>query len=210
MTTVGEILKNKRLERKLALSDVEKAIKIRSKFLEALEKNDFPHLPPAPFTRGFIQNYAAFLGLNAEEILAFYRRETNLEKAHVLPDQIGKINRKFSLTPQFFTAAVIGLLIVLFSVYLFSQYLLFSSAPLLNVVNPADYSVVQSSPVEITGSTDPNAFLLINGQIVTLDDKGNFSIKIDLSPGLNTFTIISESKFKKQTQVVRHLRLESP
>ncbi|MEK7565786.1 MAG: helix-turn-helix domain-containing protein [Patescibacteria group bacterium] len=210
MLTVGQILLEERSRKNLSLEEVEKATKIRRKFLEALEIGDYKSLPPGTFTRGFVKNYATFLGLNPEEILAFYRRETSVEKPKVLPEEIGQVGRKFSLTPQLFTALGIGFFLLLFFVYLLRQYLLFASAPPLNIKKPSDYAIVRSSPLEITGVTDADAILTVNDQPIGLDETGNFTVKIDISPGLNTFTIISQNKFKKQSQVIRRVRLESP
>ncbi|MEK7127586.1 MAG: helix-turn-helix domain-containing protein [Patescibacteria group bacterium] len=210
MTTVGEILKNKRLEKKLALIDVEKAIKVRSKFLLAIENNEFNLLPPTTFTRGFIKNYAGFLGLPPDEILAFYRRQVNLDKEKILPGEPQKIARKFTLTPTVITAAGIAFMLLLFFGYLFRQYFLYAGTPSLTVISPADYVIMKTTPVEVTGKTDPDTILTINSQEVVVNDKGEFSIKIDLVPGLNTFTIVSVNKFKKETRIVRNVRLESP
>ncbi|MDO8515425.1 MAG: helix-turn-helix domain-containing protein [bacterium] len=210
MTTVGEILKNKRLEKKLNLIDVEKTIKVRSKFLIAIENNDFSNLPPATFTRGFIKNYAVYLGLNSEEILAFYRRQENMSKEKILPQSPTKFSQKFKITPPVITAVGVGLLLLFFFGYLFRQYFLYTGTPSLTVTSPADYVIVKTPSVEVTGKTDTDTVLTINDQEVMVKETGEFSVKIDLAPGLNTFNILSVNKFKKETKIVRHVRLESP
>lgn len=208
MLTIGEIFKTERIKRKLSLEEVEKATKIRKKFLDALEKGDYKNLPPSTFVRGFVSNYASFLGLKQEEILAFYRREVNVEKTKVIPEKTVGLGRKFSFTPQFFTAVGIGFLLLLFFVYLLRQYLIFTGAPFLNLLEPQDYAVMKVPAVDVIGKTDSDAILTINGQQVTLDSSGNFEVKIDLSAGLNTFNIVAENKFKRQTSVIRRVRLE--
>ncbi len=210
MTTVGEMLKNKRLEKKLALSDVEKAIKVRSKFLEAIERNDFSSLPPPTFTRGFVKNYAIFLGLPAEQILAFYRRQENIEKEKIVPQIPQKIRQKFAITPQLVTYIGIGAMLLLFFAYLAFQYFQYSGTPRLEVVSPPDYLIMKTSPVEVRGKTDTEAVLKINDELVAVNDNGYFELKIDLAPGLNTFTFVASNKFNKESKVVRHVRLESP
>ncbi len=207
MTTVGEILKNARKDQKLELSEVEKATKIRVKFLEALENNDFDKLPPGTFAKGFIKNYASFLGLPVSETLAFYRRQVNEEIMPVLPAQGPKIGR-FSLTPQFFTSFAIGTLVVLFFAYLVFSYFQFAGSPTLVVNSPRNNTVVSQDQVEVTGKTDPEASLVINGQKVTVSENGSFDVKIPLQPGLNSLTITATNKFNRQTVVSRNLRLE--
>ena len=62
MKTVGEILKETREKKSLNLCEVEKAIKIKERLLFALEKNDFAKIADATIVKGFIKNYAEFLG----------------------------------------------------------------------------------------------------------------------------------------------------
>ena len=52
MLTVGEILIKARSEKKLSLEEIEKKIRIRKKFLIALEDNDWDRLPSLPYIKG--------------------------------------------------------------------------------------------------------------------------------------------------------------
>ena len=207
MTTVGEILKNARIKKNLELIVVEKATRIRLKFLLALENDDFEKLPPGTFAKGFIKNYAGFLNLPIEETLAFYRRQVNEEKIAVLPAKRPKIGR-FSLTPQFFTAVGIGTLLLIFFSYLLFSYFQFAGSPTLIINSPENNSIAKDDWIEVVGKTDPQADLTINNQPVTINETGSFDVKIPVQPGLNTLTIVSTNKFKRQTVVTRNLRLE--
>jgi transcriptional regulator with XRE-family HTH domain len=73
---IGATLREARNRRKLDLSEVEAAIKIRPRYLSALENEDWDVLPGGAYTRGFIRTYAAFLGLDGERLAEEYRRET--------------------------------------------------------------------------------------------------------------------------------------
>ena len=53
----------------------ERDTKIRARYLAALERGDYRELPGAVYTKGFLRNYALYLGLEPEEILAQWRRE---------------------------------------------------------------------------------------------------------------------------------------
>lgn len=207
MTTVGEIFKSARLKKGLDFTAIEKVTKIRAKFLLALENNEFEKLPPGTFARGFIKNYASFLGLPIEETLAFYRRAANEEKLIILPSPPLKIGR-FSLTPQLFTSITISALILVFFVYLIFSYFKFAGSPTLLVNSPENNSVVHQGQVEIVGKTDPEAILTINGQTVGINENGSFDINVSLQPGLNSLTVVSTNKFNRQTTVTRNLRLE--
>jgi cytoskeleton protein RodZ len=75
-TGIGATLREARNRRKLDLSEVEAAIKIRPRYLSALENEDWDVLPGGAYTRGFIRTYAAYLGLDGDRLADEYRRET--------------------------------------------------------------------------------------------------------------------------------------
>lgn len=204
MTTVGQILFQSRNHRKLTLEQVEKATKIRLKFLVALEADDFSKLPPGTFVKGFIKNYASYLGLPINETLAFYRRQVNEDKSPSLPSKpVGRSRFSFSLT-----ALGIGFLVLLFFGYITYSYFRFAGAPTLTLNSPAANSVVTTDQVEVLGKTDPDAILTINDQTVAVNENGTFDAKINLTPGLNTITIVASNKFQRQSTISRNLRLE--
>ena len=70
---LGKAFSEARNAKKLALKDVSNNLRLSIKQIEALENDNFSSLPPAMITRGFIRNYARFLELDAEPLLASYR-----------------------------------------------------------------------------------------------------------------------------------------
>lgn len=70
MESVGQRLKKEREARYLTLEKASEATRIRVVFLQALEADDYSALPSATQGRGFLRNYADYLGLNLEEIIA--------------------------------------------------------------------------------------------------------------------------------------------
>ncbi len=73
--TVGQILRQAREARGISLAEAEEATKVRQKFLEALEQDDFQRLPGEVYRRGFLKSYAIYLGLDPEPLLARYRAQ---------------------------------------------------------------------------------------------------------------------------------------
>src|SRR5829696_1532875 len=53
----------------------ERDTKIRVRYLSALESGDYRDLPGAVYTKGFLRNYALYLGLDPEDVLRQWRRE---------------------------------------------------------------------------------------------------------------------------------------
>ncbi len=72
---VGPILREARNRRKVDLSTVEAATRIRVRFLRAIENEEWDVLPGGVYTRGFIRTYAAYLGLDGERLADDFRRE---------------------------------------------------------------------------------------------------------------------------------------
>jgi hypothetical protein len=71
---VGTILREARNRRKVELSEVEAATRIRFRFLRAIEDEEWDVLPGGVYTRGFIRTYASFLGLDGDRLVGDYRQ----------------------------------------------------------------------------------------------------------------------------------------
>jgi cytoskeleton protein RodZ len=66
--TLGSLLRQKRESLGLTLEKVEGFTHIRAKHLQAIESDDLSSIPSVPQARGFIRNYASFLGFNPEDL----------------------------------------------------------------------------------------------------------------------------------------------
>lgn len=75
---IGEQLRNARLAKGLTLQDAEEATKIRSKYLEALENEQFDALPGKVYVIAFIRNYARYLGLDDNDLVQQYKEYSAL------------------------------------------------------------------------------------------------------------------------------------
>lgn len=75
MADIGQKLREAREAKGLSLEDVEKATKIQSRYLTAIENNDFDRLPGDFYARAFIRQYAQIVGLDGKELLADYHQE---------------------------------------------------------------------------------------------------------------------------------------
>src|SRR3954469_17913117 len=66
MFEIGSSLREARLRQGLDLPEVEQATKIRGKYLRALEDEQFDVLPAQTYVKGFLRNYAEYLGLDGQ------------------------------------------------------------------------------------------------------------------------------------------------
>lgn len=74
---IGAVLYHERLKKKLSLEEVSQILCIRKSYLEAIEKGNYSELPPMPYSAGFVNGYAKFLGLNNTRVTQLFREEIN-------------------------------------------------------------------------------------------------------------------------------------
>ncbi len=72
MAGLGEILERSRLERGASLEEAERNTHIARRFLQALEREDYSVFSSPVFARGFLRNYCIYLGLDPNEVLAYW------------------------------------------------------------------------------------------------------------------------------------------
>ena len=72
--TIGQRLKREREARYLSLEKAAEETRIRRVFLQALEADDFSVMPSAAQGRGFLRNYAEYLDLDIDELIAEIQR----------------------------------------------------------------------------------------------------------------------------------------
>ncbi len=211
MRTVGEILKEGRLKKNFSLEKVAELTRIQVKFLKALEENDFPEIPQGVTTKGFIRNYAQVVGLNPDNVLAIFRRDfLENEKGQVIPrgmvTPLDKIT--FAWNPKLTLVAGVSFLFLILFVFFGHQYLNLISAPKLSVIYPPENEIIKQKEIEFIGKTDKDASLYINGEIVSLNQNGEFDKKISLINGENEIVFEAISREGKKTRLVRKVTAE--
>lgn len=211
MRTIGEILKRARLEKKLEFEEIEKTLKIRKKFLIALEENSWEKLPSLPYIKGFLRNYSNYLGLKPEEMVAIFRRQfQEKDKTRLLPTGLtNPLNEPIiQFTPKLTVTLIISVFLLLFFGYLFTQYKNYTSVPQLIIQQPAEGEILNTDKVKIAGKTDNDAVISINNQKIAVTADGEFSTIITLPPGINSLLIESTSKSGKKRTINRTIQIQ--
>src|SRR5580765_7976457 len=80
MGTFGDTLRQAREDLGASLTEAERETRINRRYLEALEIEDDSSLPAAVYTRGFIQTYCRYLGLNPDGMLDLFGPRRILEE----------------------------------------------------------------------------------------------------------------------------------
>ena len=73
MFEIGNTLREARVRRNLTLQQVEEDTKIRVKYVQAMENEDFDLMPGATYVKGFLRTYSEYLALDPEVMLDEYR-----------------------------------------------------------------------------------------------------------------------------------------
>jgi cytoskeletal protein RodZ len=90
LASFGEELRREREIRGISLKEIADATKISKRFLEAIERNDHVTLPAPVFTRGFVREYARYVGLNVEEMVNRYNYAAATDDRIEKPPQVEK------------------------------------------------------------------------------------------------------------------------
>ena len=208
MRTVGQMLKEARASKNVTLEQAEKETHIRKKFLAAIEDDNFQEIPSQAYAKGFIKNYSEYLGLNSRNVMAFFRRQTmEVSKASLLPKKAQEpIDKpKYVLTPGRFIFILISCLLILLLSYFGLQYRKLQIPAHLSLDSPQEKLVTTDKRVDVTGTTDPDATVTINGIGVLVRGDGKFFDQIQLFPGKNSISIAATSVYGKTTTITREV-----
>jgi cytoskeleton protein RodZ len=121
MLDIGAQLRETRMRRRIDISEVEAATKIRAKYLRALENEEWALLPGPTFVKTFLRTYAEYLDLDARSLVEEYRqryeRPATTELTAFGPGMGGRPPRRRRpvLGPWILVAGVfVGLLVALY------------------------------------------------------------------------------------------------
>lgn len=81
-SSVAAELSRARQARGIDLHDAARELRIRYEHLGALEERRFDELPGPTYVIGFLRSYAAYLGLDAQDIVARFKAETSAFDTH--------------------------------------------------------------------------------------------------------------------------------
>lgn len=204
--TLGDQFAEARAQRGINLDQAARETHIAFKYLEALERNDIGALPGEGYVRQFTKQYAAYVGLDpsrawrlAQELIQQHqRRYFYIEQQQARPWP--RIMRR---------AVVIGLMLAVVAFLSYRVERIFVPPPLV-VSEPADGSSLVEPQIRVSGSSEPEAEIIINNNPVLVDTAGRFTTLIDLQKGLNLIKITAKKRYSRErTQEIRVLFRDS-
>lgn len=212
--TIGETLTTERVKRRLSLETVCQKLQLTSKYLQALEEDNFDVLPGEIYLKNFIRKLSNFYQLNnsvIEEQLAkqLTRQESQIEKSN------NSLRVKFSpkravLLPKIISrAGWLAVGVIIFG-YLGWQTVNSFIPPNIELEEPTNGLVTTEATINIVGRIKPAAQVFVNNERIFTDEEGYFSHPLTLKAGLNNIKIQAKKKFSSFVTLSREVYYEAP
>jgi len=110
-------LRTAREEKGITLTEVETETKIRRKYILALENEEFDVLPGKVYVKGFIRNYARFLGVDGDALVKEYDELFHQPESPPVPEKITPTNLEKPAKSRWGLLAVVAVLLIGFMFY---------------------------------------------------------------------------------------------
>src|SRR5215475_10138972 len=156
MSDFGSTFKNARLSKGLTLDQIAAETRIGTRFLEAIENEQFDRLPGGIFSRGFVRSYAECLKLDPDKAVADFDRKTSYQAPAVM--ETVRVNATAAEKPKaekinkaLYPVAIAALIVLVIVVYFLTNETGRSTS--------GDQSAVQTAPATSTSPpvTEPPA-----------------------------------------------------
>ncbi len=187
MLSVGDILRREREKKGLTFKQIEKEIRVREKFLQAIEKNEWQLFSSRVYISGIIKNYSQFLGLDYKKMLAFFRREYERKEETGFKERVSRTYLTSDTKQIFFRGIIFIFIIVL--IYFAYQIALYILPPKIIIISPKEAVFKHVDSVKISGKTEKEAVITIFGDRIYQDKNGVFEYSFPLQKGKNELVI---------------------
>lgn len=218
MARLGDALRERREHKGVTMQQAAEDTRIREKFLQAIESGDYQSLPGTVYTKGFLRNYAQYLGLDAEEMLALYTGERGgADPARTFAPMRPLVKRSFIFTPTVLVPVIVLGGILLFIAYFYYQFTSFAVAPHVDITDPPGDAVSQTAEYLVKGKTNPDGRITVSvspgldalGDVKPAPD-GTFSVNVPLKPGPNHIEVRVLDAAGKLATATRTVTLNPP
>jgi cytoskeletal protein RodZ len=146
LVSLGNKLKTARESRNETYDEVSFKINVASRYLEALEAEDFSVFPAETYVLGFMKTYGEYLGLDPKDLLELYK-STKLQEQPI-PTELLKPQWQFPIKPVLTILGVLALLALIGGgLYLVLQNVQFEN-PIPKLSSKAKNWMVDSFPIE--------------------------------------------------------------
>jgi len=190
-------------------------IKVPERFIVAIEDGRYDLIPEDIYSRIYLKAYCAFLRLDAAKIHGMYRVERmqmNRRRGTAADEnrhpRTSVPMRHMVVAPKVVKGIIIGLIVLGLGIYFTAALKKIVVPPTISLNSPRDGFVTTERSITISGKTEPEVRLLINGKQTPTDEDGNFQDTLTLQEGLNTVKVVGSKKYSKKMTVMRRIIVE--
>lgn len=176
--------------------------------IKRLEEDAYHELPGDWYVKKYIRVYAHYLGLSPEEVLARYDPPRPASVASFSPMlRLREIlpSSRLTVWPKRVTRTSLGFGLVLFLSILAVRMTAQLSPPMLAVTYPPEGYITHMDTLVLSGRSEPEARIVVNGESLVPGKDGTFSLMVHLTYGVNVYTITAQRRFGKQAQISRQI-----
>lgn len=188
----------------LSPKEVEKATRVRCKYIAALENHDFSKLPEAVYAKNFVRALSRHYGLDcdamtdalAREIIAItgkdVRSDTMIERLQ---------GKRLIATPAVIKMGMLATALLAVSAYFGYSVHRILRPPKLVVTTPQDSQVFDERLVTVAGETEPEVELTVNQEPILIESDGTFNETLNLPEGVSVLRIAAKKRHSKTREV---------
>lgn len=178
----------------------ERETKIRRAYLAAMERGDWAALPAPVYARGFLRNYATYLGLDADDVAGQWQREARIGPAEpviIVPRGLPAPRKGLQVSTGLLVGTLVVIVAGLILAYLGFQLLRYGAPTTLAVSDPPDAIVTvadDATTYALRGTTVPRGVVQVEASgraplTVIAGPDGVWLATVDLRRGQNRFLI---------------------
>jgi len=203
--TAGQILKNKREEKREKISSLAAELKIREEYLAFLEEDRYQAIAGGPAViQGLIRSYAEALGLDGEKIVAIFRRDfiPAPSSQELMPRRIESKKKSWLAAEKI--VIFLGIIFILIIIFFLGKQLFFRfAAPKIILSSPREEEEIDGHHVIIQGKIEGGDIVTIEGEALTLSPDGSFRQERECLPGENMVLLEAVNPHGKKSQLER-------
>ena len=206
--SVGVVLHEARISTGRSLSDFSAALRIPERYLRALEEEDFVGLPGIVYEKHFVYRYAVALDLApAPLIKKWLVLRQNIPSVTRFVARVQK--RDLWVSPFFWRRLFSALAVLFIGVYLGGRLFGMLRPPALTVIEPVAAMTTSERTVIISGVTEAETKVTVNGEVVPTKQDGSFVVPMTLELGINTIRVVASKRYSRSAMVERQVFVAS-
>jgi hypothetical protein len=212
--TVAEVLIDVRTRLNLSLANAARYSGVPKRYIEFFEGQNNADITLDVYTYHKLRAYSGYLNLNTEKVIAAFRQEhatshTKPEIRHASQWRKHPLKNiptsRLIITPKIIRTTLVAIMALGIGFFFMLRAQRLLAPPTINLISPADGLVTAEKILTISGQTEREVALLINGEATFVDSDGNFSDRLDLHDGLNVIKVVAIRKHGQQAEVTRRV-----